>query len=112
MAVEEDRELEELRRRKLLELQRHLLEQERAAEERMRIEVQKQAVLRRILTPAARQRLANLKLVKPEFAEQVELQLIQAAQTGRLPIPLTDEQLKRILLHLQSGRRDIRIRRL
>jgi len=110
--VEEDRELEELRRRRLLELQRHLLEQERAAEERMRIEVQKQAVLRRILTPAARQRLANLKLVKPEFAEQVELQLIQAAQAGRLPIPLTDEQLKRILLHLQSGRRDIRIRRL
>ena len=112
MAVEEDRELEELRRRRLLELQRRLLEQERAAEERMRIEAQKQAVLRRILTPAARQRLANLKLVKPEFAEQVELQLIQAAQTGRLPIPLTDEQLKRILLHLQSGRRDIRIRRL
>jgi len=112
LVVEEDRELEELRRRRLLELQRHLLEQERAAEERMRIEVQKQAVLRRILTPAARQRLANLKLVKPEFAEQVELQLIQAAQAGRLPIPLTDEQLKRILLHLQSGRRDIRIRRL
>ena len=112
MAVEEDKELEELRRRRLLELQRRLLEQERAAEERMRIEVQKQAVLRRILTPAARQRLANLKLVKPEFAELVELQLIQAAQTGRLPIPLTDEQLKRILLHLQSGRRDIRIRRL
>ena len=112
MAVEEDRELEELRRRRLLELQRRLLEQERAAEERMRVEAQKQAVLRRILTPAARQRLANLKLVKPEFAEQVELQLIQAAQTGRLPIPLTDEQLKRILLHLQSGRRDIRIRRL
>lgn len=112
MVVEEDRELEELRRRRLLELQRHLLEQERAAEERMRIEAQKQAVLRRILTPAARQRLANLKLVKPEFAEQVELQLIQAAQAGRLPIPLTDEQLKRILLHLQSGRRDIRIRRL
>ena len=112
MAVEEDRELEELRRRRLLELQRRLLEQERVAEERMRIEAQKQAILRRILTPAARQRLANLKLVKPEFAEQVELQLIQAAQTGRLPIPLTDEQLKRILIHLQSGRRDIRIRRL
>ena len=112
MAVEEDKELEELRRRRLLELQRRLLEQERAAEERMRIEAQKQAILRRILSPAARQRLANLKLVKPEFAEHVELQLIQAAQTGRLPIPLTDEQLKRILLHLQSGRRDIRIRRL
>ena len=111
MAVE-DRELEELRRRRLLELQRRLLEQEREAEERVRIEAQKQAILRRILTPAARQRLTNLKLVKPEFAEQVELQLIQAAQTGRLPIPLTDEQLKRILLHLQTGRRGIRIRRL
>lgn len=75
------------------------------------VEVQKQAILRRILSPEARQRLTNLKMVKPDFAEQIELQLIQLAQAGRLKIPVTDEQLKEILARLQSQRRDIKIRR-
>jgi len=51
-------------------------------------------------------------MVRPEFAEQLELQLIQIAQSGRLKIPLTDEQLKETLKRLQSQRRDITIRRI
>ncbi|MGQ9530177.1 MAG: DNA-binding protein [Candidatus Bathycorpusculaceae bacterium] len=76
------------------------------------IEQQKQALLRKILTPEARQRLTNLKMVRPEFTEQLELQLIQLAQQGKLPIPLTDAQLKEILIQLQSQRRETRIRRI
>jgi len=74
--------------------------------------MQKQAILRRILTSEARQRLTNIKMVKPEFASQIEMQLIQLAQAGRLKIPVTDEQLKLILKHLQPERRNIRIRRI
>ncbi len=107
-----EEELEELRRRKLLELQRRLAQEQQRIEMQEQIEIQKQAVLRRILAPEARQRLTNLKMVKPEFAEQLELQLIQLAQQGRLNIPVTDEQLKDILIKLQSHRRDIKIRRL
>ncbi len=104
-------EIEELRRRKLLELQRRLAHEQQRMQAEQEIEVQKQAVLRRILTPEARQRLTNLKMVKPEFADQLELQLIQLAQQGRVNIPITDEQLKDILMKLQSHRRDIKIRR-
>jgi len=104
-------EIEELRRRKLLELQRRLAQEQQRVQMQQQIEVQKQAALRRILTSKARQRLTNLKIVKPDFAEQLELQLIQLAQQGRLEIPVTDEQLKDILMKLQSGRRDIKIRR-
>jgi programmed cell death protein 5 len=107
MSENED-ELEELRRRKLLALQQKLAEEQRQAQ----IEQQKQALLRKILTPDARQRLTNLKMVKPEFTEQLELQLIQLAQQGKLPIPLTDAQLKEILIQLQSQRREPRIRRI
>jgi len=107
-----EEELEELRRRKLLELQRRLAQEQQRIEMQEQIEIQKQAVLRRILAPEARQRLTNLKMVKPEFAEQLELQLIQLAQQGKLNIPVTDEQLKDILMRLQSHRRDIKIRRL
>lgn len=105
MSDEYDAELEELKRRKLLELQRKALEARKREEE----EAQRQAILRRILTPEARSRLMNLKIVRPQFAEQLELQLIQLVQAGRLPIPLTDNQLKAILLKLESRRRSTRI---
>lgn len=107
-----DDELEELRRRKILELQRKIAEEQQKAQIQQQLELQKQALLRSMLTPEARQRLANLKMVKPEFTDQLELQLIQLAQQGRLPTPLTDEQLKRILIQLQARRREIKIRRI
>jgi programmed cell death protein 5 len=106
-----DEELEEIRRRKLLAMQKRGDEQKQAQAEQ-RMEAQKQALLRKILSPKARQRLTNLKMVKPEFTEQLELQLIQLAQTGKLPIPLPDAQLKQILIQLQSRKREPKIRRI
>jgi len=108
---EEEEELEGLRRRRLLELQQRLAREQQRIQAQQQVEMQKQALLRRILTPDARQRLTNLRMVRPEFAEQLELQLIQLAQQGKLNIPLDDEQLKEILARLQSGRREIKIRR-
>ena len=106
-----EEEMEQLRRRKLLELQRRMADEQQRAQVQQEIEVQKQSLLRRILTPDARSRLTNLKMVKPEFAQQLELQLIQLAQRGRVDIPVTDKQLKEILVRLQSGRREPKIRR-
>jgi len=110
--MSEDEELEALRRRRLMELQRQMLQEQQRAEAQRRLELQKQSLMRRILTPKARQRLANLKMVRPEFASQLELQIIQIAQQGRISIPITDDQLKEILSRLQSSRREIRIRRI
>ncbi|MCW4008710.1 MAG: DNA-binding protein [Candidatus Bathyarchaeota archaeon] len=106
-----DEELEAIRRRKLLALQQKLSDEQRQAQAEQQLEAQKQALLRQILSPEARQRLTNLKMVKPEFAEQLELQLIQLAQVGKLPIPLSDAQLKQILIQLQSRKRETKIRR-
>jgi len=109
--MSEDEELDDLRKRRMLELQKRLAEEQQRAQIAQQLELQKQALLRQILTPEARQRMNNLKMVKPEFAAELELQLIQLAQAGRLNIPLTDEQLKELLLRLQSTKRDIKIRR-
>ncbi|MGC8998797.1 MAG: DNA-binding protein [Candidatus Bathyarchaeia archaeon] len=109
--MSDEEELEELRQKKLLALQRRIAEEQRRAQMEQQLEMQKQAILKTILTPEARQRLANLKLVKPEFTAQLELQLIQLAQMGKLPVPLTDEQLKQILIQLQTQKREIKIRR-
>jgi len=108
---DEEEELEALRQRRMLELQRRLAQEQQRIRAEQQIEIQKQAILRRILTSDARQRLTNLKMVKPEFAEQLELQLIQLAQQNRVSLPITDEQLKELLIKLQSQRREIKIRR-
>jgi programmed cell death protein 5 len=108
-----DEELDEIRRKKLLALQQKMTNQDqKQAQAEQQLEMQKQALLRQILSPEARQRLTNLKMIKPEFTEQLELQLIQLAQTGKLPIPLSDAQLKQILIQLQSRKREPKIRRI
>ena len=107
-----DEELEQIRKRKLLSMQQRVSDEQRQAQAEAQLDAQKQALLSKILTPEARQRLNNLKMVKPEFAEQIELQLIELAQTGKLPIPLPDAQLKQILIQLQSRKREPTIRRI
>jgi len=106
-----DEELEALRRKRLLELQRRLLEEERKAQIQREIELQRRAVLRHILTPEARRRLTNLRMVKPEFVVNLENQLIQLAQQGAIKVPITDAQLKTILARLSSRHREPKIRR-
>jgi len=107
-----DDELDQIRRRKLSSMQRRVNDEQRQSQEEAQIDAQKQALLRKILAPEAQQRLNNLKMVKQDFAEQIEMQLIQMAQTGKLPIPMSDAQLKQILIQLQSRKREPTIRRI
>ena len=104
-------ELDEIRRRRMQDLQQRVAQEQQRAQAQQQVEGQKQAIMRRILTPEARQRINNLKMVKPDFANALEMQLIQLAQAGRVQTPITDEQLKEILVRLQGQRRDIRITR-
>lgn len=107
-----DNELDSIRRRRLIELRQQLLEEQSKNEQIQALEMQKQSLLRQILTSEARQRLNRIKLVKPDFASQIELQLIQIAQSGRVRLPINDEQLKQILIKLRPVRREIRFRRM
>ena len=107
-----DDQLDQIRKRKLSSMQQRVSDEQRQAQAESQLEAQKQALLSKILAPDARQRLNNLKMVKAEFTEQIEMQLIEMAQTGKLPIPLSDAQLKGILIQLQSRKREPTIRRI
>ncbi len=102
-------ELEEIRRRKLAAIREQALREQVQEHQRAELEAQKEAILRQILTPEARARLMNIKMVKPELAEQIELQLIQLAGSGRLRGRVTDEQLKSLLLQIQGRERERKI---
>jgi programmed cell death protein 5 len=108
-----EEELEKLRARRMAELQSQQQQQQEIERAQQEAEVQKQNILRKILTPEARQRLQNVKLVRPDFAQQLELQLIQLVQAGRVQIPINDELLKKLLIQIQNQqlKREINIRR-
>ncbi|BDR93500.1 DNA-binding protein [Vulcanisaeta souniana] len=100
-------DLEAIRQRKLQELQRQAEEERR----RQELAAQRRAALRAILTPEARERLDNLRVVKPELVDALEQQLIALAQSGRVKVPITDEDLKKILETIyKQTHREFRIR--
>ncbi len=72
---------------------------------------QKENILKQILSGEARMRLNNIKMVKPDLANLVEQYLIGMASQGKLRSPLTDDQLKQILLSIQQPKRDFKFNR-
>ncbi|MGE5781407.1 MAG: DNA-binding protein [Nitrososphaerales archaeon] len=75
-------------------------------------EAMRQKVLTVLLDASARQRLANVRMVKPELANAVENYLVNAASSGRLNRALSDDELKQILLSIQSPKKDFKINRI
>ncbi len=106
-----DDELEEIRRKKIAQLQQQSLEQQEEAERQRKQDSQIQLILMQILEPAARERLNTIRLTRPEFARAVEQQLVMLAQSGRLTQKITDAQLKELLRQLSAGKREFRITR-
>jgi programmed cell death protein 5 len=102
--VSNDKDLEEIRRRKLEELKQQAVQQQLAEVQEREFEAKKYQLMRKILSPEGRQRLENIRIVKPEFAEQIELQLIQLFQAGKLrgAIPLPDKAFKNLLEQITS----------
>ena len=115
-------DLDEIRRKRMAELQaqqaaaqnqvqQQAMAQAQQQEAQAQFEAQKKQILGQIMTPEARQRLANLKLTKPEMVGQIEIQLIQSAQAGSLRGKVTDEQLKVLLRQIAGQKREIKITR-
>ncbi|WP_411964722.1 DNA-binding protein [Haloferax sp. YSMS24] len=113
----DDERLEELRKKKMQELQEQAgqgssPEQQQAEEAaQQRAEQQKQALLKQYLTDEARQRLNAVQMSKPDFAEQVERQIVALAQSGRIQGRIDDDKMKALLKELQPESKSFNIRR-
>jgi programmed cell death protein 5 len=118
MAYGEDPELAELRRRRMRQLQDMQTSEAANAQayaaqeaEAQRREAERSEVLRRILTPEARERLGRIRLAKPEVAGAVEQQLIALAASGRIQRQIDDATLRSLLERIAPERREIHITR-
>ena len=113
-----DKELEKLREKRMEELQRQQIQQQQyqnMQQQQKELENQKEIILRQILSSAARARLQNLRMSRPDYAQSIEMQLIQLFQQGvlqsQMQIPLSDEVFKSILKKSQEKqKRDTKIK--
>ncbi len=100
---------EDIKKRKmenyLAQSQNPQFQQQFAAEQQAaELQAQIKQVISTILSKEAQERIANIRTIKPEFALQVEVYLLQLFQAGRLKPVLTDGQLKAILDQLVKKR--------
>ena len=101
---------EEELKKKLLQqrMQEHMAAQQgemmQAAMQHQQMEEALKAIRAHMLEPKARERLANLRTVKPEVATNLEIYLAQLYQSGQLRSKITDEQLVMILKKLTETR--------
>ena len=73
---------------------------------------QKEIILRQIISSEARNRLNNVRMVKPDLANLVENYLLNLAAQGKITGQISDEQLKQILSSAQQPKRDFKINRI
>ena len=109
-----DEELDALRRKRLAELQMQLESEQQNADIKRRnaeVQAQMQTVLRTILTPEARERLAAMRMARPELVADVEQQLFMLAQQGRINRKIDDNTLKDLLSRIIPKKREITIER-
>ena len=115
-------DLDEIRQKRMAELQaqqaamqnqaqQQAVAQAQQQEAQAQFEAQKKQILAQIMTTEARNRLANLRLTKPDLVNNIEIQLIQSAQAGSLRGKVTDDQLKVLLRQIAGQKREIKITR-
>jgi programmed cell death protein 5 len=108
---DDDDRLEELRKQKMEELQDQQQQEEAQQQAQQQADAQKQALLRQYLTDGARKRLNSVRMSKPQFADQVEQQILAIAQSGRINGKIDDAKMKELLRELKPDKKSFNIKR-
>ena len=112
-----DAELAELRRRRMAQIQEMqaqglagapMITQDPELERR---QAERAELLRRVLTPEARERLGRIRMAKPEVAQAVEQQVLALAASVRLQRAIDDATLRALLERIMPDKREIKITR-
>lgn len=112
----DDAELEDIRRRKMAEMQAQAGAQDpqqmaAAQHAQAQAEAQKESLLRAILEPEARERLVRVRMARPDIAASLEQQLLVLYQQGRIRSRIDDATLRELLARVTPKSRETSIER-
>jgi len=82
-----------------------------AREEAENQRTMREGMLRMLLTSEARERLTNIRMVKPDVSKIIEDNIIRLASAGKISPPITDRYIKQLLLSIQKPKREFKIKR-
>ena len=109
--MDDDAQLDELRRRKLAEIQAQAQNEQAHQAQRAEAAAQRDHVMRAILEPEARERLARVRMARPDIAEALESQLLMLYQQGRVRGKIDDATLRQLLARVTPKSRETTIER-
>ncbi len=66
-------------------------------------------MLRVVFSTEARERLSNIRMIKPELATAIENQIFQLAAAGKLRSQISDEELNNMLGSFQRPKKEFKI---
>ncbi|MCL4325445.1 MAG: DNA-binding protein [Candidatus Thermoplasmatota archaeon] len=109
--MSDEEEMQRIRLKKQKEYEESLYNEQMNTEkeEREHYNEEKKKILRQILTPEARERIARIRLVKPDVADNIEQQLISLAMSGKIRNMIDDDTLKKILDKIIPEKKEIKI---
>jgi len=91
--------------------QKKLEQMQQQQNQQLEIESKLDEVARKILTPEAKARLGNVKLVNRELYMNAIQTLLYLYQQGQIQGKINEADLKALLVKLKSGKREISITR-
>jgi len=104
-------ELEEIKKKRLMELQEQQGEQLQEQQQLQAQIEQLEAMVKQFLSKEALQRYGNLKAAHADKAVQLLAVLGQAIQQSQIKEKISDEKLKSILKQLQPEKKEFKIKR-
>jgi programmed cell death protein 5 len=93
-------------------LSKENIDEKAAQEEVNKQRMMREGALRMLLSSEARERLTNVRMVKPDLAQSIEDSIIRLASEKRIKIPVEDEDVKKFLTSVQKPKREFKIRRI
>ena len=119
MSASNDKELANIREQRRIELQKQLeaqanqqLDAEIAAQQKQLEKTALDSTMKKLLTPEARSRLATIALATPERSELIKRSILQLYENQSFTPPMSDEQLKKLLMSQSKSRHSASIRRI
>ena len=83
---------------------------ERPTADAQKEDAMREQMLKVLLTTEARERLANIRMVKPDIARLIENQIIQLASSGKVQKTITDDEIKEFLSSFQKPQKEFKIK--
>jgi programmed cell death protein 5 len=105
-----DSEAEQLKSLKMEELQQQFAQQQAESEKKVLAEQKIETLLRKLLSPEAKSRLKNVRLVNQELYWNAVQQVLIQFRSGKIRGRVSEPQVK-ALLEVLSRKREIKIKR-